>query len=243
MGVVMRFAFRGIILSLAIMSGTPALAEPRWPSIGPTYAPIANWRGFYAGLNGGFGFAHATASGPVNGVNVSASDDLTGAIGGGQIGFNWQTGATVLGIEADFQASGQSHETLVCPASFCGTDFNLKNKIPWFATIRGRAGYAVERFLVYATGGLAYTKLSSTLSTTAGGITADLASWSDTRSGWTIGGGVEFLVTRDWSAKIEYLYIDTGSFQASATVPGVGTINPTLRVNDQIVRTGLNYRF
>jgi len=254
-GDVMRSAFVGIIFGLTIISGAPSSAEPRWPSIGQTdtptkdwtgfytYTPTMDWTGFYAGLNGGFGFAHATANGTIAGFNASASQDLNGAVGGGQIGYNWRTGAIVLGIEADIQASGQSNDTLLCPASFCGVDFNLKNKLPWFATFRGRAGYAFERFLVYATGGLAYAQLNSTLSASAGGVTVDLVSWSDTRPAWTLGAGVEFLVSRNWSTKLEYLYMDTGNFQTSLAVPGIGTLNPTLRVSDQIIRAGLNYRF
>jgi outer membrane immunogenic protein len=239
----MRSVFRGIILSLAISSVAPASAEPRWPSIGQPSNAIGDWTGVYMGLNGGFGFAHATASGTIAGFNASASQDLSGAIGGGQIGFNWQTGATVLGIEADIQASGVSKDTLLCPASFCGTDVSLTNKVPWFATFRGRVGFVVERFLVYATGGLAYAQLSSTASMPVGGVTVDLASWSDTRAAWTVGGGVEFQVSRNWSTKLEYLYMDTGNFQGSVVVPGVGTLNPTLHVTEQIIRAGLNYRF
>lgn len=238
----MRSVFRAITCSLVIVSGAPAAAEPRWPSIEPAYPPIMDWTGFYIGLNGGFGSAHAMASGPIGGVNVSASQDLTGAIGGGQIGFNWQTGPVVLGIEADAQFANQRKDEVLCPASICGTDVTLKDEVKSFATLRGRAGFVVERFLIYATGGLAYVELHSTLSAAVGGATVDLGGWSDTRAAWTAGGGVEFQVDRHWSTKFEYLYMDTGNFQASVSALGV-TLNPTLRVSDQIIRAGLNYRF
>lgn len=242
----MRAVFRGIVLSLVIGGGTPASAADilAWPSSNrQPYNAIGDWTGLYMGLNGGFGFAHATASGPVGGFNVSAAQDLTGAVGGAQIGFNWQTEATVLGVEADIQASGVSKDTLFCGAFACGADVNLENKVPWFATVRGRAGFVVDRFLVYATGGLAYANLRSTFTMPVGGVTVDLASWSDTRAAWTVGGGVEFQISRNWSTKLEYLYMDTGNFQGSVVVPGVGALNPTLHVTEQIVRAGLNYRF
>ena len=242
---VMRSVLRGIALSLIIGSAAPASAADTlgWPSTGQPNRPIGDWTGVYVGLNGGFGFAHATASGMIAGFNANASQDLSGAIGGGQIGINSQNGAMVLGVEADIQASGVSKDTLLCPASFCGSDVSMTNKVPWFATFRGRAGFVVERFLVYATGGLAYAQLSSTASMPVGGVTVDLASWSDTRVAWTAGAGVEFQVSSNWSTKIEYLYMDTGNFQGSVVVPSVGTLNPTLHVTEHIIRAGLNYRF
>lgn len=244
-GDTMRTVFRSTILCLAVISATTASAADvaQWPSISPLYGPAVNWTGLYVGINGGYGLANATASGSIPGFNVSASQDLSGAIGGGQVGFNWQTGATVLGIEADIQASGVEKDTVVCPASTCGgVDFTLRNKVPWFATVRGRVGLAVERFLLYATGGLAYTHLTSALSIPAAGATVDLATWSSTRAAWTAGAGIEFQVSRNWSTKLEYLYLDTGSFQTSVSALGV-TLNPTLHVSEQIIRAGLNYRF
>lgn len=249
----MRSVFRSTVLCLLIGSAVPASAADilGWPPSGSSAFPsnelplnrIGNWTGLYVGLNGGFGFANAKGSGTIAGLDLSASQDLSGALGGGQIGLNWQTGSIVLGIEGDMQASGVSNSAVICPASICGADVSIDNKIPWFATFRGRAGFAVERFLIYATGGLVYANLSSKVTMPIGGATAELLSWSDTRAAWTVGGGVEFQVSPSWSTKLEYLYMDTGDFQASVAVPGVGTLNPNLHVTEQIVRAGVNYRF
>jgi outer membrane immunogenic protein len=205
--------------------------------------PSLNWSGFYLGVNGGFGFGHGKASGSYGGFSVSAAQDIPGGLAGGQFGYNWQAGHMVFGLEADAQYSSQERDTLLCPASACGADVNLKNKLPWFATARGRIGYAFAQYLVYGTGGFAYAGLSSTLSASAGGASTDLISWSEARPAWTIGGGVEFAITRGWSAKFEYLYLDTGSFNASVNVPVAGIVTPTIHVTDQIVRAGVNYHF
>lgn len=244
----MRSVFRAFVLCLLIGNAVPACAGDilGWPPKGSSTLPIngmGDWTGLYIGLNGGFGFANAKASGTIGGLNLSASQDLSGALGGGQVGFNWQAGSVVLGLESDIQASGVSNSTVLCPASFCGSAVSIDDKVPWFATFRGRAGLAFERFLVYATGGLAYANLNSKVTMPVGGATAELANWSSTRAAWTVGGGVEFQISSNWFTRLEYLYLDTGSFQATVAIPGVGTLNPTLHVTEQIVRAGVTYRF
>lgn len=244
----MRSVFRRLLLCLSVVSAVPATAGEilGWPSDGLSTLPIngmGDWSGFYVGVNGGFGFANAKGSGTISGLNVSASQDLSGGIGGGQVGFNWQTGSVVLGLESDIQASGVGESTILCSASVCGSAVSIDNKMPWFATFRGRAGYAFDRLLFYVTGGLAYADLSSKVTMPVGGATVELANWSSTRAAWTAGGGVEFQISPSWFARLEYLYIDTGSFRASVAVPGVGTLNPTLHITEQIGRAGVMYRF
>jgi outer membrane immunogenic protein len=185
-------------------------------------APPMTWTGFYAGVNLGYGWADVS-------TDVTSSD-LTGVIGGGQVGYNWQTGPLVLGIEGDFQGSGQNKSD---SGTFGGVPFTVDQKLPWFATLRGRLGYAAGPWLFYGTGGAAWANYK--LSITALGVTA---SDDSTRTAWTAGGGVEWMFLPKWSAKLEYLYIDTGD--TSVTLFGTTF---TGRAKDNIVRAGVNYHF
>jgi len=160
------------------------------------------------------------------GSNRGASD-MNGFVGGGQIGYNWQGASPlVLGIEADFQGTGQSRTDTVGA-------FSLEQKLPWFGTVRGRIGYAFDRVMLYATGGLAYGDYKLTVSGPGGSASDDA-----TKTGWTVGGGVEWMFAPQWSTKLEYLYIDTGD--RDVTLFGVPF---TGRAKDNIVRVGLNYHF
>jgi outer membrane immunogenic protein len=205
---------------------------------------------------------------PPAGSIVNNSFDMNGAIAGGQAGYNWQTSNWVLGLEADIQWSGERGGSAfrcaatatggVClpgltflPAGATGTNFALDRSLEWFGTVRGRAGLAVTpQVLLYATGGLAYgsIKTSGTLSGfTPGGIAvASLGSNSDTRVGWTAGAGVEGMITRNWSAKLEYLYMDLGRSNAGPFTLAPASViaaNVSSNFTDHILRAGINYRF
>lgn len=211
-------------LTSAWAADMPVRAAPAPSVMAP--APAPTWSGFYVGGNVGYGWANASITN-IAGVAVSGSNDLGGVIGGGQLGYNWQNGNLLLGIEGDFQGSGQNR-------SDTALGITLKQEIPWFATLRGRVGYANGAWLIYGTGGAAWTDYKMTLS--LGGLSA---SSENNRTAWTGGGGVEWMFMPRWSAKLEYLYIDTGN--VSATFFNVLPI--TGRVTDNIVRVGANYHF
>jgi outer membrane immunogenic protein len=175
------------------------------------YAPIAqsglyNWSGAYAGLNLGYEWGSVSNSA----VNPS------GLAGGGQVGYNWQNGQFVFGAETDLQFTG---------ADDTFAPFKFSN--PWFGTLRGRAGVAFNNVLLYATLGLAY-----------GDLRAQSAGLDETRTevGWTGGVGAEYGFAPNWSAKVEYLYLDLGSRGFTLT----GTSNG-LQAN--LLRFGVNYHF
>jgi outer membrane immunogenic protein len=179
-----------------------------------------NWTGVYVGANAGYGW------GTLSNTAGTASSHLNGALAGGQIGGNWQSGALVLGIEADFQATWQKRSL-----TFLGV--TATEEMPWFGTLRGRAGVALDRHLLYVTGGASYADLKLSLS--SGGVTL---SSHDSKAGWVVGGGWEFMFAERWSAKLEGLYFDTGN--TSATLFGV-TLSG--RAHDVIARAGVNYHF
>ncbi|MDI1346561.1 MAG: outer membrane beta-barrel protein [Pseudolabrys sp.] len=115
-------------------------------------------------------------------------------------------------------------------------------KMPWFGTVRGRLGYAQDSWLLYTTGGYAYTRLETEASATAGAGTATL-SQHDFRNGWAIGGGIEVALMQRWSLKAEYLYMDFGKSTTTWAVPGLPTLTDTTKLNMNLVRVGVNYRF
>ena len=196
----------------------------------------------------------------------SGTADVDGWLGGGQIGYNVQSQRWVFGIEADFQWTGQDGGTSVCSTPTCGAGsaFATANyELEWFGTLRGRAGYLIDpKFLIYATGGLAYGRVNADY--TAGTVAGPSASFSDdsTRAGWVLGGGAEWSIGRNLSLKAEYLYMDlgdvggaSGSTSTTVVAPNVPqqgfttvvdtTANAALstRFTDQIFRIGLNYKF
>jgi outer membrane immunogenic protein len=227
-------------------------------------APL--WTGFYAGLNVGYSWGRSDSDGTVTnaatGAFIGAGSDtlnLDGIIGGGQIGYNYQITNWVLGIEADIQGSGQKGSlSVVCPG--CGdggADITgaFDQKLTWFGTVRGRLGVTVTpTILAYATGGLAYGEVTTdgtitgpTVQTPNG--TATFSS-SETKAGWVVGGGVEGIISRNWTTKIEYLYMDLGTVSGGPFATSIlGPIrNPIAfsfnsSITDNIVRVGLNYKF
>jgi opacity protein-like surface antigen len=198
----------------------------KWPT---THVPSRdNWSGFYIGLNAGGAFGPTTAS--VSGGGGSASVNEPGFIGGGQVGANLQTGPVVWGFEADYDASTQSQSL---PA---GVLTGSWSQMPWLATLRGRLGVAFDRYLVYGTAGGAAGELRSSFTIPAGSTSTTV-----TYGTWTAGAGVEYGITDNLSARVEYLYLDKGHIATGVIGPPPAQI--TSRVQDSFVRAGLNYRF
>jgi len=220
----MRITIAVALVALASPAIAADLPVPA-PQLPPGYVPYQNynWSSVYVGGNAGYGFATATVS---DDFGDSISEDLNGFIGGGQAGANYQIGAFVFGIEGDFDWSNQSHTTSAFGAS--ETD-----KIDWVGTVRGRLGGAYDRWFFYITAGGGEGQLSANLSTPFGSVSA-----SKSRTVWTAGAGVEYGITENLSARVEYLYLDTGDINL-ATING---FNITGRVQDNLIRGGLNLR-
>ncbi len=181
-----------------------------------------NWTGFYAGINAGYGFGSSDWSAPV------VATKPKGFLAGGTLGYNWQSGAIVYGLEGDFDWSN------VKDSVTCGGAFTCETSSNWLATFRGRVGYAFDRWMPYVTAGGAYGNVKASVSSAG----VELASGSNSQLGWTVGAGVEYAFMGNWSAKVEYLYVDLGSFNA-AVAPAVNNVSFT----ENIVRAGLNYKF
>jgi outer membrane immunogenic protein len=250
---------RVLVSIICVLAGTASPAFPAdttLPGPGPEPPPIYvpapppppfTWAGFYFGPNGGFGFvsgnATVTLTSFFGSATSSSSGTMNGPIGGGQIGYNWQINSLVFGVEADGQWSNQTSNTsnLSC-LGFC--TLNETTTINWFATARGRVGYAFGRVLIYGTGGVAFLNFSDTLNATGFGTTINLATLSSTATGYAVGFGVETAFTPNLAARAEYLFMSSSGFNATSPSPIFGgTITETATIRDSIVRAGLNYRF
>jgi outer membrane immunogenic protein len=203
--------FAAIIVAMAVASGAAVAADlPRGPT--PYYstpmapAGVYNWAGAYAGLNVGYAWASVTNN----------PTDPKGVFGGGQIGYNWQSGQFVFGAETDIQWSGA--DDTFAPWKFSN---------PWFGTLRGRGGVAFNNILLYGTLGFAY-----------GDLKGQLGALDETKTlvGWAGGVGAEVGIAQNWSAKLEYLYLDLGSRSYSITGASNG-------MQANMVRLGINYHF
>jgi outer membrane immunogenic protein len=205
-----RIVLRAVALIAAVWTVSAQAADLPYGSRAPytVNQPLNaySWAGPY--LGGNLGYAWGSVSN-----NVTKPSGFEGGVQGG---YNWQNGPWVFGVEADFQATGA--EDTFAPWKFSN---------PWFGTVRGRAGYAVNNILFYGTGGLAFGELR--------GETFGLSE-THTNVGWTAGVGAEVGLTQNWSAKIEYLYVDLAS--SNFTITGVPN---SYRFGT--VRAGVNYHF
>jgi|GEM_PF-1022324 len=201
-------------------------------------APVAgpyDWSGFYAGLNAGYAFGRDTTFFP--GIPLTLSSDYDGFFGGGQIGYSWQYGALVLGVEADIQAAAIGGR--MSSASIGNVDLTINNKMDAFGTVRGRVGYAFDRVLVYGTGGFAAGRNTSSFSFAglSGGNPVQISgSDSAIHTGWAAGAGLEYGLRDGWSLKGEYLHIELDPVTLQT-----GPSSPQFKYD--IVRSGVNYHF
>ena len=199
--------------------------------------PVFTWTGIYIGINGGYGFGDSSWTSPAP-VGSTGNFSTDGFLIGGTIGGNYQWGQFVLGIEADGDWQNLNGSTGSVAGS-CNV-FACQTQSDWLATVRGRAGYAFDRILVYGTGGAAFGNVQAS--------SGNQPFSSSTQTGWTAGGGVEFAFTPNLTGKIEYLYVDLGnqscaSANCGAFIVGTGGVPTNVSLTENIVRAGINYKF
>jgi opacity protein-like surface antigen len=269
---------RTLLASASAMALTgAALAADLTPV--PPPPPVFSWNGFYAGVNVGADIPSDSFATVPLGTLVAAPIDgslgwgeRTSASkvnfeGGGQIGYNWQPIPwIVLGLETDIQGTTAKDNTnnVFVSTDATGTGIvanNFSGHRSWFGTVRGRIGFTLlsyPQLMIYATGGFAYGGSSRSASTTVIDAATGALPWffpygsiSNTDTGYTVGGGVEWAFLPNWSLKAEYLFVKLPPSD-SAVVPTVLTAAPALPTDimffhhnsqDNIVRVGLNYRF
>ena len=219
----------------------------------PPPAPVYTWSGCYVGASAGWTSGTSNRTAVFNtavpnaaGLPITNDFNLTGFIGGFDVGCNWQVGAWVWGVEGDWSAENKSGQ------AFGLAPFNTlrihETQERWLATARGRLGltnfwWFGPNSLVYVTGGGAWAKVDNSNSLIGNQIaTADFGTHQ--LSGWTVGVGWEYALGYGWSARSEYLYVDFGSNNSAfGTRDGVAGDVSTFKLVDHVFRAGLNYKF
>jgi len=213
----------GIAVAALLMAPIVAQAAdiPRTYKAPAYTAPAySNWTGFYVGANVGYGFGKSNWDVP------AVSPSPKGVLAGLTLGYNYQTGLWLWGVEGDIDYSGMKGST-ACGAGSCET------KNTWLGTARARLGYAGwNNWLPYITGGAAFGDIKATNSA--------IGSADKTKVGWTAGVGVEYAMWANWSVKLEYLYVDLGKFDCGIAC---GAVSDNVSFKANMVRAGLNYRF
>ena len=248
-GAVFGFAGSGFALAADMAVKMPVKAPP------PAPVPVYSWTGCHIGGNVGFGWERTQESDflAIPGFNIG-SDTGTGVVGGGQIGCDYQTASWVFGVQGMFDGSGvkgslvpNGANSTFNPLGFTPNETHAFNT-QWFATLTGRIGYVVwPQALLYIKGGAAWAHKTYSDSDPIylGGY---LGTGSANPNGWTIGGGLEYAFLPNWSAFVEYNFIDFGTRNVTINynVPTDIVTNPyayTFKQNLQTVLVGLNYRF
>ena len=204
-------------------------------------ASVYNWTGFYIGGHIGGAWSNASISDPIGGIFLPAGIALahngSSFLGGFQLGYNYQTGPWVFGIQGDMSWTAINASVF---NPFFGFLLTHSDKVNWLASLSGRIGYAWNTWLLYGKGGVAW--VHNTYSTT--NPPGYVANGSDTRTGFLIGAGLEYAWARNWTTFIEYNYIDVGT--RTETLAANAAPNPLVtseKQNISLVKLGLNYKF
>lgn len=256
----------------AFCSGASAADLPARKAPAPHVAPLFAWTGSYVGVNAGYAWGddrtlenvdvNSTVipgfSRSLDGFDFLRNSNGASFTGGAQIGYNYQIGSIVLGLEADINYVG-----LKTTYAAGGDRFGLyhdvlsaENHVEWFGTVRPRLGFvATDRLMIFATGGLAYGQVKTQAGindydyATGARLAGINGSESDTRTGYTVGGGAEYALTDNLTIKCEYAYVDLGSrshrfYDNDASYPGAGLfVTAKDQANFHLVRAGVNYKF
>jgi len=259
-----RSLFLGAAFTVAtISSGFAADLPAKAPMYSPPPPAIGyNWTGFYVGFNVGYGWGEVDdrvnplpSPAAFNAAPFTVRSSPDGFLGGIQLGYNWQSGSFVYGLEADFQGAGIKDTGVRTPLAtaagvpMAGWNSRVTAEVDWFGTIRARLGFTpIPELLVYGTGGFAYgdVKVSSLTTFTPAPPFTYAGSSSSTETGWTVGGGLEYGFG-NWSAKVEYLYVSLAMPNHTALPlapnPPFALQHNVGDLDLNIVRFGLNYRF
>lgn len=231
-------ALTGIVLSTSFVAAAdlPARNIP----VRLDNLPVFTWAGFYMGAQLGIArqrdrLDESPVCKPC--ALISATGRETGVLGGVHAGGNWAVSAFVIGLEADLELANLDHSTvypLSAPDSF-------SSRTRWQGSVRGRLGYAIDRLLIYTTGGVAFADIKHTYNLTPPPAFAS-ESLSNIRTGWTLGGGVEYAFTNSWSARVEYRYTDFGHYTDRPAVFS-STFLERHHETEHTGRVGVSYRF
>jgi outer membrane immunogenic protein len=211
----------------------------RAPQVAPI--PAFTWTGCYIGGHAGAGWSDKTVSVPSLVPGASVTGHTFGPLGGGQIGCDLQLGGWVIGIEGEGSAADIRGDTTQTILGITGT---AHAETTWLASATGRLGWAWDRWLIYAKGGAAWAGDKYSLFIP---VFPEQETASETRTGWIVGGGIEWAFWNNWSAKVEYNYYDFGTSSVTlvGTFAGAPIEVPGVEIRQRISvgKFGINYRF
>jgi outer membrane immunogenic protein len=219
-----------LVSAAALAAAAPALAaDLAPPPVLPPAVPLFTWTGLYLGLQIGYGWGTDTLT--VSPFGFGTNFTPNGVVGGGHIGYNLQFNQIVAGLEGDVEGTDISR-------SFSPGGVRYDTSIPVQGSIRGRLGVAFDRALLYATGGAEFASFETSVTGFRG-----VDQTSTTRTGWTVGGGVEYAVTGNWSIRAEYRFADFGRFSVATPITfGFGSF-VNHHETENAVRAGVSYKF
>ena len=241
----------GWVLSAALaqfaLSGASQAFADEWPYAESQSRYTYNWSGMYIGASAGYQQVRAASTLSANHLSSFDQQSIGEAFGSAHIGYNvqmpgWLNGAILVGLEGDIGGSQQKQSTYVTTVG--GETFSTSLASSWLSTFRGRVGVPVGSygaFLVYGTGGVAFGRIQSVATVT--GPVSGILNGSSAFTGWTAGGGIEFGFAKDWSWRVEYLYVDTGAITFATPALANGISLTTGRRTMNIVRTGVGWNF
>ena len=251
-----------VAVALIVAAGHALAADLPVRPAAPAYYPVAtvyDWGGGYIGINGGYAFGQSewTDDGPNPSGNSSTGNfNVNGGLVGGTIGVSGQFGAWVVGVEGDFDWQGLSgtSSSAFCTSVIASTapgataaGLSCKTQSNWFGTVRARFGYAWDRVLLYGTAGGAGVNVQTSLN--------GLPAQTNPEFGWTVGAGLEWAFAENWTAKVEYLFVDLtqnavcnhgyscGYDQAATATLSALNANDVVKLNENIIRVGVNFKW
>jgi outer membrane immunogenic protein len=247
------------LVAMATTASAADLAARPYAKAPPIVAAVYDWSGFYVGVHGGgvWGDRRWDETAPIGLFGFSAplhgKTNLSGALAGGQIGYNFQSGPLVFGVQGDVawtdaKSDGPCNTTFPPPGA-PGAAYRCAAKADWLASATLRGGYSWDRALVYIKGGGAWMNEKYQFGR-GEPVTAPFFPFfsnSDTRSGWTVGAGFEYAFLSNWTGFIEYNYYDFGTARESLTgvglALGAAPLDLDVRTQLHVVKAGINYKF
>jgi outer membrane immunogenic protein len=222
-----KFLLPAVLLAVTAPAVAADIPSPQ-PAPAYTPPPLFSWTGLYLGVQ--IGYAWGTDTVTVNPFGFGTNFTPNGVVGGGHVGYNLQLDQFVAGLEGDVEGTGISR-------TFSPGGVIYNTSISAQGSIRARLGVAFDRVLLYATGGGEFAGFNTTVT----GIWANQVSQS--RAGWTVGGGIEYAVTPSWLIRAEYRYADFGNFTQTTPITfGIGS-SVNHHETENAVRAGFSYKF
>jgi outer membrane immunogenic protein len=245
---------RRVLLATAAFAALAAAGQPaaaadigRLPARAPVGAPVAveNWTGLYIGGNAGYSWGRTDLDYTRDALpTMSTTLDPNSFIGGGQIGYNWQFGSLVFGLEGDLAWRHGTDAATFTSGNIFGDFASFSTEQNWVGTARPRVGFAAQNWLLYGTGGVAFGGFKHSYTETRPGVLSRSVANSDTKAGWTAGAGIEYSFANQWSLGVEYLYMDFGTTTlAQAATPPLPASSAGFDDKSHVVRAKLNYKF